>query len=73
MLITFEGIEGCGKTTQVELLYDFLKGKGYRVVKTREPGGRGSERRSAESCCRKSCAFFPFPSFSCSWRAGFST
>ncbi len=39
VLITFEGIEGCGKTTQIELLYAYLKKKGYMVTKTREPGG----------------------------------
>jgi dTMP kinase len=39
MLITFEGIEGCGKTTQIELLYTHLKKKGQQVIKTREPGG----------------------------------
>jgi dTMP kinase len=39
MLITFEGIEGCGKSTQVDLLFNYLANKGYKIIKTREPGG----------------------------------
>ena len=37
--ITFEGIEGCGKTTQIHLLEKFLLQQKYEVVCTREPGG----------------------------------
>ncbi|NWF76702.1 MAG: dTMP kinase [Nitrospirae bacterium] len=37
-LISFEGIEGTGKTTQARLLYQFLISKGYDVVLTEEPG-----------------------------------
>ncbi|MEM2936396.1 MAG: dTMP kinase [Candidatus Bathyarchaeia archaeon] len=38
MFITFEGVEGSGKTTQAGLLKDFLLQKGYKVTLTREPG-----------------------------------
>ena len=37
--ITFEGGDGVGKTTQVELLADRLRARGCEVVTTREPGG----------------------------------
>jgi dTMP kinase len=37
--ITIEGPEGCGKTTQSNILVEYLKGKGYEVILTREPGG----------------------------------
>ncbi|MFH1190008.1 MAG: dTMP kinase [Candidatus Omnitrophota bacterium] len=39
IFITFEGIEGCGKSTQSKLLYDHLKTLKRRCVHTREPGG----------------------------------
>lgn len=37
--ITFEGIEGAGKSTHAMRLYEMLKEKGYPVILTREPGG----------------------------------
>ena len=41
LFITFEGADGCGKTTQLMLLAKYLKSKGLEVVVTREPGARG--------------------------------
>src|SRR5271157_2802198 len=37
--ITFEGLDGCGKTTQLEKLAGLLRRQGIDVVTTREPGG----------------------------------
>lgn len=37
--ITFEGVEGCGKTTQIRLLAKLLTESGFAATLTREPGG----------------------------------
>ena len=43
--IVFEGIEGSGKSYLSKKLYNNLKNKGFKIIKTREPGGTpGAER-----------------------------
>lgn len=39
LFLTLEGVDGCGKSTQLAFLTEYLKQKGLDVVLTREPGG----------------------------------
>ena len=41
LFITFEGADGCGKTTQIRLLDEYLRTKGKTTLLTREPGAKG--------------------------------
>lgn len=46
--ITFEGLDGCGKSTQLERLADKLRDSGLSVTATREPGGTATGNKIRE-------------------------
>jgi dTMP kinase len=48
VFVTFEGVDGSGKSTQAELLRDALAAEGREVVLTREPGGTDLGERVRE-------------------------
>lgn len=39
LFITFEGVEGCGKTTQIQQVKHYLESRDFKTLLTREPGG----------------------------------
>lgn len=47
--LTFEGIDGCGKSTQMRILGSELRLRGYQVITTREPGGTQFGNRLREA------------------------
>ena len=50
--ITFEGIDGCGKSTQAKLLLDRLVKNGYQGIMVREPGGTSISEEIREILAR---------------------
>jgi dTMP kinase len=61
LFVTFEGSEGCGKSTQVELLEQRLRSLSYRVRTLREPGGTsiGEEIRHTLKHSKNNVAMTP--------------
>ena len=48
LFITFEGIDGTGKTTQAAMLAERLRSEGFDCIKTREPGGTAGAEKIRE-------------------------
>lgn len=48
LFITFDGVEGSGKTTQARMLYEHFREKGLNAVLTRDPGGTGISEKIRE-------------------------
>lgn len=66
LFITFEGIDGSGKTTQLDKTAEYLKKQGFDVILTREPGALDTGKAirsillSAESAVSDRCEMFLF-------------
>ncbi len=59
IFITFEGIEGAGKSTQAKLLHEYLQKIGKKSVLTREPGGTKTGKKIREILLSKTDEIFP--------------
>src|SRR4030067_3201994 len=55
LFITFVGVEGCGKSTQMALLKDYIESGGARVVAVREPGGTKTGERGRSILLNSGC------------------
>lgn len=59
MFITFEGIDGCGKTTQIRLISDFIKNLKYGIILVREPGSTPISEKIRELLLEKDNVMSP--------------
>ena len=58
-MFSFEGIEGCGKSTQITLVKDFLEKIGHRVKIVREPGGTDFGEKLREAILKSNTNICP--------------
>ncbi len=59
MFVTFEGIDGCGKTTQAMMTYQYLRSRGFKVKLLREPGSTDTAERIREVLLDKAAQVTP--------------
>ena len=57
--ITFEGVEGAGKSTQAKLLYQYLIDNGKEAILTKEPGGTKTGQKIRQILLEKTDEIFP--------------
>lgn len=60
MIISFEGIDGCGKSTQEKLLAKYLADSGYTIRRIREPGGTPVSERIRDILLDRESDIDPF-------------
>jgi dTMP kinase len=53
--LSFEGIEGCGKTTQIKKISEYFKKNNYNILETKEPGGTTLGLKLREILLDKNC------------------
>jgi len=57
--VVFEGVDHCGKTTQIDLAEKWLVARGYSVVRFREPGGTEAGERIRDALLDKKLSITP--------------
>ncbi len=55
IIVSFEGIDGCGKSTQSEKFYRYLKEKKLPVIFLREPGGTSAGEKIRKTLLENDC------------------